>query len=84
MRGGELHHSPWTSSTSERNAGKHGGQPGRSAPPLLVSYSQIQAERRAGEGHRRGGSIMLEEVEQHIDGETAEEVDAVGAQEGGV
>lgn len=27
---------------------------------------------------------MLEEVEQNIDGETAEEVDAVGAQEGRV
>lgn len=30
-------------------------------------------------GERR--SVMLEEVEQDIDGETAEEVDAVGAQE---
>lgn len=28
-----------------------------------------------------GRSIMLEEVEQDIDGDTAEEVDAVGAQE---
>lgn len=46
-------------------------------------HSQIQVERRGG-GHRRGGGIMLEEAQQHIDGETAEEVDAVGAQEGRV
>lgn len=32
-------------------------------------------------GRRKRGD-MLEEVEQDIDGETAEEVDAVGAQEG--
>lgn len=40
--------------------------------------SQIQV------GGHTEGSIMLEEAEQHIDGETAKEVDAVGAQEGRV
>lgn len=37
-----------------------------------------------GAAHRRAGGTMLEEAEQQIDGEAAEEVDAVGAQEGSV
>lgn len=45
-----------------------------------------KSKRKEGRGgkKKRDKRVMLEEVEQDIDGETAEEVDAVGTQEGRV
>lgn len=41
-----------------------------------------QREKGSKEGKKKKEGVMLEKVEQDIDGETAEEVDAVGKQEG--
>lgn len=49
--------------------------------PLTLVSIRVQVSKEGGK-KRRHRSIMLEEVEQDIDGETAEEVDAVGTQEG--
>lgn len=51
--------------------------------PTLVDISW-QRKKGSKEGKRRDRRVMLEKVEQDIDGQTTKEVDAVGTQEGWV